>query len=101
MKAIYGMARASPRKKKLLFLIGYESLFTMFPQLWINETKRKRGEKSEDQSRNCYQNNKLTLFEKKFKYFFQGMNLAYPVIAGTRSDGSFLENWVIPFQPIS
>jgi hypothetical protein len=46
MKAIYGMVRASPRKKNLLFLIGYESLFTMFPQLWINETKRKRGEKS-------------------------------------------------------
>jgi hypothetical protein len=46
MKAIYGMARASPKKKKLLFLTGYESLFTMFPQLWINETKRKRGEKA-------------------------------------------------------
>ena len=50
--------------------MGYESLFTMFPQLWINETKRKRGEKLEDQSRNCYQQIKLTLFEKKFKYFF-------------------------------
>jgi hypothetical protein len=33
-------------RKSYLFLMGYESLFTMFPQLWINETKRKRGEKA-------------------------------------------------------
>jgi hypothetical protein len=62
MEAIYGMARTSPRKKKLSFLMGYESLFTMFPQMWINETKRKRGEKLEDQSRNYNQGLKLTLF---------------------------------------
>jgi len=53
-------------RKSYLFLMGYESLFTMFPQLWINE---KEGKKLEDQSRNYYQTTKLTLFEKKFKYF--------------------------------
>jgi hypothetical protein len=47
--------------------MGYESFFTMFPQLWINEIE---GKIFEDQSRNCYQLYKLTLFEKKFKYFF-------------------------------
>jgi hypothetical protein len=51
--------------------MGYESLFTMFPQMWINETKRKRGEKLEDQSHNYYRSFRLTLFEKKFKYFFR------------------------------
>jgi hypothetical protein len=33
-------------RKSYLFSMGYESLFTMFPQMWINETKRKRGEKA-------------------------------------------------------
>jgi len=57
-------------RKSYLFLMGYESLFTMFPQMWINETKRKTGEKLEDQSHNYYRSFRLTLFEKKFKYFF-------------------------------
>jgi hypothetical protein len=38
-KAIFGMGRAVPRKKNSSFSTSYESLFTMFPQMWINETK--------------------------------------------------------------
>jgi len=50
--------------------MDYESLFTMFPQMWINETKLKSGEKIEDQSHISYRQHKLTLFKEKFKYFF-------------------------------
>jgi hypothetical protein len=45
MKAIYGMGRTDPKKKISSFSISYKSLFTMFPQLWINELKNQRGEK--------------------------------------------------------
>jgi hypothetical protein len=39
MKAIYGMGRANPKKKTSSFSNSYKSLFTMFPQMWINEIK--------------------------------------------------------------
>jgi hypothetical protein len=40
---ILGMGRTDPKNKIASFSIGYDSLFTMFPQLWINEIE-KRGE---------------------------------------------------------
>jgi len=43
LKVILGMGRTDPKNKIASFSIGYESLFTMFPQLWINEIE-KRGE---------------------------------------------------------
>jgi len=44
MKVIYGVGRTDPEKKISSFSMTYKSLFTMFPQMWINETKQKRGE---------------------------------------------------------
>ena len=40
---ILGTGRTDPKNKIASFSIGYDSLFTMFPQLWINEIE-KRGE---------------------------------------------------------
>jgi len=34
------MDRPDQERKTSSFLIGYQALFTMFPQLWINELKR-------------------------------------------------------------
>jgi hypothetical protein len=39
------MERTDPKKKTSSFSIAYRSLFTMFPQMWKNETKHKRGGK--------------------------------------------------------
>jgi hypothetical protein len=44
IKIYYLMGRSDPKKKKSSFSISYESLFTMFPHLWINEIKNQRGE---------------------------------------------------------
>jgi len=43
LKVILGMGRTDPKNKIASFSIGYKSLFTMFPQLWINEIEE-RGE---------------------------------------------------------
>jgi len=45
MKLIYEMGGMDPKKKISSFSISYKALFTMFPQLWINEIKNLRGEK--------------------------------------------------------
>jgi hypothetical protein len=37
---IYGMGGPDQKEKTSSFLIGYQVLFTMFPQLWINEFKK-------------------------------------------------------------
>jgi len=42
------MGRKEPKKKKPSFLISYNSLFTMFPQMWINEINYSRGAHIED-----------------------------------------------------
>jgi hypothetical protein len=44
-RANIDMGRANPNKKSSSFSVGYKSLFTMFPQMWISEIKLKRGEK--------------------------------------------------------
>jgi hypothetical protein len=38
------VGKIDPSKKKSLFSTNYSSLFTMFPQLWINENNIKEGE---------------------------------------------------------
>jgi len=43
MKAFYGIGRPNPKNKNSSFSNTYNTLFTMFPQLWINEIKKKRG----------------------------------------------------------
>jgi len=48
LKGIDGMGRTDPEKKISSFSIGYKSLCTMFPQLWINEIKDKEGKIFED-----------------------------------------------------
>jgi len=48
MKVIDEMGWIDPKKKTFSFSISYKSLFTMFPQLWINEIKNQRGEKFGD-----------------------------------------------------
>jgi hypothetical protein len=40
---IDGMDRPDQKRKTYSFLIGYQTLFTMFPQLWINEIKEIEG----------------------------------------------------------
>jgi hypothetical protein len=40
--------RTDPKKKISSFSISYESLCTMFPQMWINEIKDKEGKIFED-----------------------------------------------------
>jgi hypothetical protein len=42
-KATYGIGRANAKIKNSSFSITYNILSTVFPQLWINETKIKRG----------------------------------------------------------
>jgi len=41
--------KEGPKWKFYSFSIGFESLSTMFPQLWITENKPKRGENVEDE----------------------------------------------------
>jgi hypothetical protein len=48
VKVIYGTGRTDPKKKISSFSMTYKSLFTMFPQMWINELKNQRGEKVGD-----------------------------------------------------
>jgi hypothetical protein len=50
MKGIDGMGKEGPKKKIYSFSISYESLCTMFPQLWINEIKDKEGKKLRNNS---------------------------------------------------
>jgi hypothetical protein len=40
MKATYGIGKANPKNKTSSFPNTYSTLFTIFPQLWINEIKR-------------------------------------------------------------
>jgi hypothetical protein len=37
------MDRPNQKRKTSSFLIGCRALFTMFPQMWINEFKKLRG----------------------------------------------------------
>jgi hypothetical protein len=64
------MGRTDPKKKTYSFSITYRSFFTMFPQMWINETKHKKGGKFWGLLASKYHQPKLTLFSKKFKCFF-------------------------------
>jgi len=43
MKAICGMGKNGRKKKSCSFSVTYKSLFTLFPQMWINENKKKEG----------------------------------------------------------
>jgi hypothetical protein len=44
MKAVCGMGENGRKKKICSFSVTYKSLFTLFPQMWINENKKERGE---------------------------------------------------------
>jgi len=65
-KATYGIGRANAKNKYSSFSITYNILSTMFPQLWINETKRKRGKILRIKFTDII----LTSFLKKYKYYF-------------------------------
>jgi len=43
MEKGYGMDRPNQKRKTSSFLIGCQALFTMFPQMWINEFKKIEG----------------------------------------------------------
>jgi hypothetical protein len=38
------MGRKDPKNKNSSFSISYKSFSTMFPQMWINEIQKTRGE---------------------------------------------------------